>query len=152
MSKVKNIALKTAAKASVAAGVAGGLFFGLANPVMAQDTWMPAWLGTLIENLGFGSGGSGPIAQAKLIIQWAITALFVVVFIVAVVYSALAGIKFITSQGDASKLEESKGAVKAILMGFVAIIISIVGIFLVFWLFGISNDLNLTINNNVPTY
>lgn len=148
MKKAKKAMLSFASKASVAAGVAGSLLFGMANPVSAQDTWMPDWLVTLIDNLDLP--GEGPIPKIKEMVQWGIMVLFAVVFIVAVIYSALAGIKFITSQGDASKLEESKGAVKAILLGFAAMIISIVGIFIIFWIFNVNPDPSF--NNQPPTF
>ena len=148
MKKGKKAVLNIISKSSVAAGVAGSLLFGMANPVAAQDDWMPEWLATLIDNLDLD--GEGPVGTIKGLVQWGIMVLFAVVFIVAVIYSALAGIKFITSQGDASKLEESKGAVKAILLGFAAMIIAIVGIFIIFWIFNVSP--NTTFNNKPPTF
>jgi len=72
------------------------------------------------------------------------------VFLVAIVYSALAGIKFITSQGESGKLEESKNAVKAILMGFGAMIIAIIGLFVIVVLLGgETEDINTVINVKV---
>jgi len=83
-------------------------------------------------------------------VQLGLTVLFVVVFLVAIVYSALAGIKFITSQGESGKLEESKNAVKAILMGFGAMIIAIIGLFVIVVLLGgETEDINTVINVKV---
>jgi TRAP-type mannitol/chloroaromatic compound transport system permease small subunit len=142
MKKVKNLMLNVAAKGSVAAGVAGSLLFGFTSPVLAQS-WYPAWVDTITGHITSG----GVVDWARQWVQWALTLLFIIVFIVAVIYSALAAIKFISSQGDASKLEESKAAVKAILMGFAAMIIALVGIFIIFWVFGASAQFSESINN-----
>jgi len=150
MKKVKKYLVSTASKASIVAGTFGALLFGLASPVYAQE-YVPGWIRTIMEALNISGTGEGPVGWAKTRVQWGLTILFVVVFIVAIIYSALAGIKFISSQGDASKLEESKAAVKAILMGFAAMIIAIVGIFIVLWLFGAGTEFNENLNvNNQP--
>ncbi|MBN2015417.1 hypothetical protein JW766_01155 [Candidatus Dojkabacteria bacterium] len=151
MERVKDVVVKTLSKASIFAGVAGAVLFNAANPVYAQD-YVPDWIEKIISGLGLGTGQEGPVAWAKVRVQWGLTILFVVVFIVAIIYSAMAGIKFMSSQGDASKLEESKAAVKAILMGFAAMIIAIVGIFVVLWLFGAGGEFNNALNvNNKPS-
>jgi ABC-type Fe3+ transport system permease subunit len=125
---------------------------GASTPVYAQD-YVPSWIEKIISALGLSDNdGDGPVGWAKDRVKWALTILFVVVFIIAIVYSALAAIKFISSQGDASKLEESKGAVKAILMGFAAMIIAIVGIFIILWIFEAGTEFSNAINNveNTP--
>lgn len=143
MEKAKKVLVNAAAKASVFSGVAGSVLFGLATPVSAQ--WVPDWVDT-ITNV-FTGPGARPVHWAADKVRWALTILFIVVFVVAVIYAAMAAMKFISSQGDASKLEESKAAVKAILMGFAAMIIALVGIFVIFWIFGASGQFANTINN-----
>lgn len=138
MKKIKSSLLKASAKASYLGAFGVYLLTGFVSPVLASgssDGWIPGWIQTIINSFGFGTSAANPVEQVKSRVQWAIIVLFVVVFIIAIVYSALAAIKFISSQGEASKLEESKGAVKAILMGFAAMLISIIGIFFIVWLF-----------------
>ena len=142
MKKVKRALLNTFAKVSVASSVVGSFLFGLASPIFAQALY-PSWVDKITNIF---TGGS-PVSWARARVQWALTILFVVVFVVAIIYSAMAAMKFISSQGDSSKLEESKAAVKAILMGFAAMIIAIVGIFIIFWLFGAGAEWSNTINN-----
>lgn len=141
MKKAKKVMLNIAAKGSVAAGVAGTFLFGFASSVNAQ--WYPEWVQKIIGLVTEG----GPVGWAKVRVQWALTILFVVVFIVAIIYSAMAAMKFISSQGDSGKLEESKAAVKAILMGFAAMIVALVGIFIIFWLFGVGEEFGESVNN-----
>jgi len=139
MKKVKKLLLKVSNNISYLGAVGIYLLTGFISPVFAQsgdNPWIPQWIQDVINSFGFNDPGSAdPVEQVRLRVQWAVTILFIVVFVIAVVYSALAAIKFISSQGDASKLEESKGAVKAILMGFAAMLISIIGIFFIVWLF-----------------
>lgn len=138
--KIKETALKSAASLSVVAAFLTG------SPVYAQE-YVPNWIQTIIKSLGLEQGGDGPVGWAKIRVRWGLTILFVIVFIMAIIYSALAAIKFISSQGDSSKLEESKGAVKAILMGFAAMIICIVGIFVILWIFDAGADFNNAVTN-----
>lgn len=96
----------------------------------AAPSYLPPFFQDVVE--AFTSSGTGYIQER---IQAGLVLLFALVFIVAVAFSALAAIKFISSQGEAQKLEESKGAVKAILMGFAAMLVAIIGIFVVMILF-----------------
>ncbi len=148
MKKIKSNLLKISTKSSYLGAFGIYLLTGFVSPVLASGStggWIPDWIQTIISSFGFGTPGADPVGQVKSRVQWAIILLFVVVFIVAIVYSALAAIKFISSQGDASKLEESKGAVKAILMGFAAMLISIIGIFFIVWLFNREAQVNLDV-------
>jgi len=141
MKKVKNIAIKVASKATIVTAAAGGLLFGMPSAVAAEDCGLlPCFISNIMTEMGIDPGGkiNSDILEGYLNdrVRIALTFLFVVVFIVAIVFSALAGIKFMSSQGDSGKLEESKGAVKAILMGFAAMLVAIIGIFIVLWLLG----------------
>ena len=141
MEKVKMGFSKTISRAAAVGGVLGG-FLGLASPVYAQaDTWIPDYIQNILSAFGFAGGSGNPMPTIRSRLQWGLTILFVIVFIVAIVYSALAAIKFISSQGDSGKLEESKAAVKAILFGFAAMLIAIVGIFVVIWALGGGTDI-----------
>lgn len=152
MKKIKSTLLKISMKSSYLGAFGVYLLTGFVSPVLAAEGegWIPEYIEKIISSFGFGKEGAGaePVTEVKQRVQWAITILFVVVFVIAVVYSALAAIKFISSQGDASKLEESKGAVKAILMGFAAMLISIIGIFFIVWLF----NREANIETDVPVH
>ena len=144
MKQIKSILLKVSTNLSYFGAFGVYLLTGFFSPVLSQsesNPWIPDWIQKIIDSFGFSTGTADPVEQVRKRVQWAITILFIVVFIIAIVYSALAAIKFISSQGDASKLEESKGAVKAILMGFAAMLISIIGIFFIVWLFNRSSQI-----------
>jgi len=145
MKKIKSTLLKISTKSSYLGAFGVYLLTGFVSPVLAQsgdNPWIPEWIQSIITSFGFNNpADADPVNQVRLRVQWAITILFIVVFVIAIVYSAMAAIKFISSQGDASKLEESKGAVKAILMGFAAMLLSIIGIFFVVWLFNRSTTI-----------
>ncbi len=146
MNKAKEIFYKVCSKASVYTGVASVFLFGSSSIVLAADTdgdsYLPDYIEDILKKLGFLSGSGDPQEYVQDRVKAGLTILFVVVFLVAIVYSALAAIKFISSQGDASKLEESKGAVKAILFGFAAMLLAIIGIFVVLWWLGSTSDLD----------
>jgi hypothetical protein len=141
MTKVKKLATSAMAKVSAVAGTAGMFLFGLRNPAFAQSfscdesSFLPCYIQEIMSKIVPSKGGD-PNTYINDRVKTGLTILFVVVFIVAIIYSALAAIKFISSQGDASKLEESKGAVKAILMGFAAMLVAIIGLFVILYVLG----------------
>lgn len=149
MKKIRSKLLKLLSKASVFTGSFGTFLFGFTVPVFAEtgQSWLPSYIQEAINAFGFGGSGGDPIEATRQRVQWGLTVLFVAVFIVAIVYSALAAIKFISSQGDASKLEESKAAVKAILMGFAAMLVSIIGIFFIVWIFNQSSTIETDVES-----
>jgi len=147
MLKIKKISLEFIKYLSFIPAFFVFLLTGFTKPIYAatESGWIPDWIYKIITGFGFqGEGTPNPIGQVRTRVQWGITLLFVGVFVVAIVYSALAAIKFISSQGDSSKLEESKAAVKAILMGFAAMLIAIVGIFIIVWVFDRQAQINTT--------
>jgi heme/copper-type cytochrome/quinol oxidase subunit 2 len=58
------------------------------------------------------------------------------IVLVAVVYAMIAAFKYVSSQGEAGKMEDAQKSIKAIFIGIAAMIIAIVGIILVFAVFG----------------
>lgn len=158
MKSVKNIVIRGASKVSVAAGTAGALLFGMHNPVVAaeDESVLPSFIEDILEKFGYNpSTGSIEGSTARTYIddriRIGLTILFILVFIVAIIYSALAAIKFMSSQGESGKYEESKGAVKAIGMGFAAMIISIVGIFVILWVLGAESGPESTLPEELDT-
>jgi predicted PurR-regulated permease PerM len=61
--------------------------------------------------------------------------LFVGVILLAIVFSALAGIKFIRSQGEAEKVEEAQEAIKNVLIGVASVFIGVIGIIVITGIF-----------------
>jgi hypothetical protein len=83
-----------------------------------------------------GPQGSGAAGFVTSRIQLALVIALGAVVLVAVVYSIIAAFKYISSQGDAGKIEEAQKAIRAIFLGIAAMLIAIVGIVLVFVFFG----------------
>ncbi len=84
------------------------------------------------------TGPSG-ICAADYINSRARLALFMVLgalVLISVVYALLAAFKYIRSEGDPGKMEEAQKSIKAIFFGIAAMIIAIIGIVLVFVIFG----------------
>lgn len=136
MKKIKNLLLSKGVQVMGLAGFFTGIGLGLPARAYAAcnaESVIPCYIQEIKNKIG-GSSGANTYINDR--VRWGLTILFVIVFIVAIVYSALAAIKFMTSQGDSGKLEESKGAVKAILMGFAAMIIAIIGIFVILYVLG----------------
>jgi len=152
MNKAKQVALSVGTKVAGVSGVVGALLFGFAMPVGAQSV-IPDFIQSIINGLSGGGNTIDAGSVNKFVnsrVRMGLTVLFVIVFLVAIAYSALAAIKFISSQGDSGKLEESKAAVKAILMGFAAMIIAIIGLFVILALLGSTstpeNEINIDPN------
>ncbi len=106
---------------------------GLASSVHAENL-LPQQIIQIFNLLGpQGSGAAGFVTSR---IQLALVIALGAVVLVAVVYSIIAAFKYISSQGDAGKIEEAQKAIKAIFFGIGAMLIAIVGIVLVFVFFG----------------
>lgn len=74
------------------------------------------------------------------LIQNALTLFFVVIILAAIIYAALAGLKYIQSQGDSSKVEEAAGALKSVLFGVAAVFIGIIGVILITSIFSSTDN------------
>lgn len=75
-----------------------------------------------------------PGARTNLIIgilSNGLTLLFVAIIILAIVYAALAGLKYIRSQGEQSKVEEANRALKAVFTGVLVVFLGIIGVILI---------------------
>lgn len=69
--------------------------------------------------------------------------LFVVVILLAVVYSALAGIKFIRSQGNSDEVEAAQGALKNVLIGVAAVFLGVIGVFIISAIFSDTSTISV---------
>ncbi|MDD3646915.1 MAG: hypothetical protein PHS44_00235 [Candidatus Dojkabacteria bacterium] len=147
MNKLKKLSLNVASKVFTVSSVSGALFFGMAMPsyAAANNTGasgsevLPPFIKNIIDSITGNDDSLNANDVNEFVnrrVRVALTVVFVVVFLAAIIYSALAAIKFITSQGESGKLEESKGAIKAVLMGFAAMILAIIGIFAIIFILG----------------
>lgn len=93
-------------------------------PVAAQQSILPPELADIIERF---PGGAGLVDFVTDNVRLLITVLWIVLVLAAVVYAGVAGFKYVSSQGDAGKIEEAQKAVKAIWMGVAAFFVSIIG-------------------------
>ncbi|MEI6462573.1 MAG: hypothetical protein WCO33_02790 [bacterium] len=103
-------------------------------------TALPSVFAKLFGVWTIDSGGTTTGVTVTNLIMSILTLLFIVVFIVAIVYTFLAAIKYIRSEGNEQKVEEAKNAVKAVLFGVGAMFVAILGIILINALFGGASD------------
>lgn len=117
---------------------AAGAFVASLTTVFAQSGSSSSILPPIIQELfdAMGKGGTGIAAFITSRAQFGIYLVLGAIILVAVVYSIMAGIKYIRSEGDPGKIEEAQKSIKAILMGIAAIFVGIIGIILVYVVFG----------------
>jgi len=107
---------------------------GLPVPAHAQSTSLvPSFIQDIFDSL------NNPADYVTSRIRLGIILALGVVILIAVVYSILAAIKYISSQGDEGKVAEAKKAITAILSGIAALFIAIVGIVLVLVFFEVQS-------------
>ncbi|KXK26072.1 MAG: hypothetical protein TR69_WS6001001366 [candidate division WS6 bacterium OLB20] len=93
-------------------------------PVAAQESVLPDELARIIERF---PGGAGLVDFVTDNIRLLITVMWIALVLASVIYAGIAAFKYVTSQGDAGKIEEAQKAVKAIWMGVAAFFVSIIG-------------------------
>lgn len=69
--------------------------------------------------------------------------LFVVIILLAIVYAALAGIKFIRSQGSEDQVTEAQGALKNVLIGVAAVFLGVIGVFIITSIFSDTSSISV---------
>lgn len=106
----------------------------------------------LAELLGLGiqnpvSGGDGATTAQFIIsiVRNALIVLFAVVTIFAIVYSATAGLKFVTSEGASDKVEEAREAIKNVLIGVGAAFIGVIGVFIISSIFSPNTNAEMSL-------
>ncbi|MBD3280562.1 hypothetical protein GF389_03500 [Candidatus Dojkabacteria bacterium] len=95
----------------------------------------------LPESIGdFLDEWEGSTVTEKVVgfLRLALTLAFGAVILVAVLYSILAAIKYIRSQGDSGQVEEANNAIKAIFQGIAAMFVGFIGIIIVFFIFDVA--------------
>lgn len=129
------------------AALAGGttflaLLFGLPTSVNAQGTSL---IPNFIQDI-FGEAANDPANYVTARIRLGIIIALGVVILVAVVFSILAAIKYISSQGEEGKVAEAKKSVTAILTGIAVLFIAIIGIALVLVFFNVQSPVTEVYN------
>ncbi len=61
--------------------------------------------------------------------------LFVSIILIAIVYAALAGLKYIRSQGETEKVEEAQNALKSIFIGVASVFVGVIVVALIAGIF-----------------
>ena len=83
-----------------------------------------------------GPGGVCAATYIESRVQFLLILALGIVVLVAVAYALLAAFKYIRSEGEAGKMEDAKKSITAIFIGIAAMLIAIIGIVLVFAIFG----------------
>jgi len=101
-------------------------------------------------NLGLSNpvpGGDG-LSTAQFIISIVrngLIILFAIVVIFAIIYSATAGLKFVTSEGASDKVEEAREAIKNVLIGVAASFMGVIGVFIISNIFSPNTSAELSL-------
>jgi len=83
--------------------------------------------------------------DAKSIVTFLVSFIFVVIIIFAVYVIIRAAIKYIRSEGDETKIQEAQKAIKSVFIGLVALFIGIIGLVIILVVF---NALGAVQNDN----
>lgn len=78
------------------------------------------------------------------LIRNGLTLLFAAVILIAIVYAVIAGLRFITSQGEADKVEQAKESLKNVMIGLVVSFLSVIIIMVVQSIFTNDGDTAVT--------
>ena len=124
--KIKNLKLS-----KVIVGVISLLSLGT---FVSAATFLPKAITDLLSLLGPGGICSSEYISSR--VQFVLVIALGGIVLVAVVYAMIAAFKYVSSQGEAGKMEDAQKSIKAIFIGIAAMIIAIVGIILVFAIFG----------------
>lgn len=99
--------------------------------------------GKAATNLGNLKTGCGRAVAAFDIIKIIITLLVVFLIIAAIIYAIISGFKYVSAQGESSKVEEATESIKAVLLGVGAAFVGMVLVVI------ISNIFTTTSQNSI---
>lgn len=103
---------------------------------MEETGFWETFLGDFINLNLVPTGPAGTRVNYVLdLITNGLVLLFVVVILLAIVYAAIAGIKFIRSQGEADKVEEAQNAIKNVLIGVASVFLGVIGVVVITGIF-----------------
>jgi hypothetical protein len=100
----------------------------------AQSSILPDSIRDLLNSLGPAGICASSYITSR--VQFVLVLALGGIVLVAVAYALLAAFKYIRSEGESGKMEEAQKSIKAIFIGIAAMLIAIIGIVLVFAIFG----------------
>lgn len=100
----------------------------------AASNFLPESLANLLGLVGPGGVCASEYITSR--VQFVLVLALGGIVLVAVVYALLAAFKYVRSEGESGKMEDAQKSIKAIFIGIAAMIIAVVGIVLVFAVFG----------------
>lgn len=109
------------------------------------DQILPGGLGARADAAA-GNDGADREAFVVGLVRNGIILLLVAVIIAAIVYAAISGLKFVTSQGEADKVESAKESIKYTLIGVAAAFLGIIGVVLIQSIFAPGTDFNKSLS------
>jgi hypothetical protein len=124
--KIKNLKLSKV--------IVGAISLLSLGTFVSAATFLPKAITDLLSLLGPGGICSSEYISSR--VQFVLVIALGGIVLVAVVYAMIAAFKYVSSQGEAGKMEDAQKSIKAIFIGIAAMIIAIVGIILVFAVFG----------------
>lgn len=110
------------------------LLFGLAIPLVSAVSILPKEILDIF--LLFGPSGICATEYINGRVQFILFLALGLLVLISVIYALLAAFKYIRSEGDPGEMEKAQKSIKAIFFGIAAMLIAIVGIVLVFVVFG----------------
>jgi succinate dehydrogenase/fumarate reductase cytochrome b subunit len=103
---------------------------------MNSNNFITDLVGRVIKLSSIPSGPPGTTTKFVLnILTNGMILLFTAVIIIAIVYSVLAGLKYIRSQGEADKVEEAQNALKAVFIGVITVFVGVIVVVIVSGIF-----------------
>lgn len=100
----------------------------------AASSFLPESLAKLLGLVGPGGVCASQYITSR--VQFVLVLALGGIVLVAVAYALMAAFKYVRSEGESGKMEEAQKSIKAIFIGIAAMIIAVVGIVLVFAVFG----------------
>ncbi len=89
-----------------------------------------------VINLGIIPEGPGqPTKFIVDLVTNALMLLFVGIILVAIFYSAMAGLKYIRSQGEQEEVEQAQESIKSVLIGIAAVFVGVIAVLLISGIF-----------------
>lgn len=102
-----------------------------------------------LETLGFGGSGiCGGVADAGAqagttvagLIQLVISLIFIAIIGISIYVVIKSALKYIRSEGDETKIQESQKAIKSVFLGIAALFVGVIGIVIVLAIFNVTNN------------
>lgn len=127
----------------------------------AQETSLLCQAFPFLEDLGFiGVGdalctptegeGENVLGSVGGIIRFGLSLIFIGIIGIAIFYIIKSSIKYIRSEGDEGKVQESQKAIKAVFMGVAALMVGIIGLVVILALFNSTTALNTEEQDELP--